>query len=216
MDDHNVDDSVDNPFVPDVRAPEMDRDNPETPLDPYTPFVPPPSPVPWWYTIPWGRVLIVAGIAAAALVVVLLLAALISAIRGAAPAAVDVDPPEQTVRYFYEALNREDYTAAIKYVDPDATVLPNALPLVDVVKRKIAEAAKSAFGSDIRLKLQFSDLIYEVVEPKPEEKRPDEAVVKAHGRVHVSDANTGTGIYIPYEATHTLKRRQGHWYILSN
>src|SRR4029077_19585863 len=78
--------------------------------------------------------------------------------------SVVVAPPEQVVRYFYEALNRQDYELAAQYIDPESggMVNPNEVlnGIADVLKQAFTEGTGTEIPIPLDFGLRFQNLEY--------------------------------------------------------
>lgn len=130
-----------------------------------------------------------------------------------------VASPVDTVRAFYDSLNRRDFDAAAALIDPQAGVsagvFANAESVVGLLMEIVGDEILAEFdieGGDLlgdlldTLEWEFRDMEYTAVE-----QTGDQAVVRATGQLYVT--LLGFEMPVPWDVPHTLVRRDGQWYI---
>ena len=154
----------------------------------------------------WAGVLIVAVVVAAAAGVYWL-------VRQVAGSPVD------TVRNFYDSVNRRDFDAAAALIDPQAGIssglLANAESVAGVLFEIVGDEVLSELGVDDGglissllgdLEWQFRDMNYAL-----QGQAGDQATVQASGELFLSAF--GFDLPVPWSLSHTVVRRDGRWYL---
>jgi hypothetical protein len=116
--------------------------------------------------------------------------------------------PELVVQAYYTQLQNEDFVGLDQYIDPDEPLHDNVLPFIGELKERIEGLARDNFGVDVRIRWEFRDLTFAV-----NERSRTDAKVQAIGKLHIYDEVTGLGPTLPYNYTHVLIKKNGHWYL---
>lgn len=130
-----------------------------------------------------------------------------------------VASPVDTVRAFYDSLNRRDFDAAAALIAPQAgvsaEVFANAESVAGLLMGIVGDEILAEFdieGGDLlgdlldALDWEFREMEYTAVE-----QTGDRAIVRVTGQLHVT--LLGFEMPVPWDLDHTLVRRDGQWYL---
>jgi hypothetical protein len=185
-----------NPFTPDSSIPEISPSGSESRFT--FPDSDHDTPAPIKNSFPWKWIGIIVGIVLIVTLIGVGLAFILPAVTNS---------PERAVHSFYDALQARDIVRMQKCLDPDDPISLNAasmlLPIEQYIDQYIAQ-----LGLQIGINWELQNLTYSLVE-----NQNDYAKVEVTGRLRFYETITNLSISLPYDVTHELVRKNGHWYI---
>lgn len=119
-----------------------------------------------------------------------------------------IERPSQVVERYYDALQRSDFEVMAKCLDPESVAPDNILPLAEKAAGALNNLASERLGLNIKVRWQFIDLKYKTLE-----ETRDAAKVDVSGKLRIWEESTNIGPTVPYQHTHQVVKRNGHWYL---